>query len=168
MAEGTVFYAKHEGLAVLKLVGAFAFSLGASKTLDAFIDKLFVNDDFDNVLIDLTETENIDSTNLGLLAIITRITMDIHDRKATIISTNDNITDTLDGVGFREVFNIVNDPLDPDAAFEALNETGVDSSKDIAKMVLNAHRELVRLSEENKSMFTDVVEMLELQLGDDA
>ncbi len=164
--ESKVLYAKHDGLVVLKLVGPFAFSLSASKTLDAFINSLLMNDDFDNILVDLTETRNIDSTNLGLLAIITRVCMDLHDRMATIISTNDDITQTLDGVGFREVFQIIHDPHNPAADFERLDEKGVASAKEISKLVLNAHRELLGLNDQNKDMFKDVVSMLELQVGE--
>lgn len=166
MDQGIVYYAKHDGLVVLKLVGPFAFCPSASKTLDAFINRLLLNDDFENILIDMTGTENIDSTNLGLLAIITRVSMDLNDQMATIVSTNDNITQTLDGVGFREVFNIVHDPLDPGAEFKRLGEEGVTSARQISQVVLNAHRELLELNEQNKTMFKDVVKMLELQLGE--
>ena len=167
MDVGTVYYAKHDGIVVLKLVGPFAFCLQASKTLDAFINDLLTNDDFDNILIDLTETKNIDSTNLGLLAMITRINMDLHDCMATIVSTSDNITQTLDGVGFREVFNIIQDPHQPETDFERLEQESAQSSKQMAKVVLNAHRELLELNDQNRAMFKDVVEMLESQAAED-
>ena len=102
MDVGTVYYAKHDGIVVLKLVGPFAFCLQASKTLDAFINDLLTNDDFDNILIDLTETKNIDSTNLGLLAMITRINMDLHEFVCTIGSKSQKIAQTIDGGGFKE------------------------------------------------------------------
>ncbi len=167
MDSGIVYYAKHDSLVVLKLVGQFAFCLEASKSLDAFISKLFMQEDYENVLIDLTETETLDSTNLGLLAIMTRITMDLYDRKATIISTNDDINEILDSVGFSAVFHIVNDPHEPDADLKILDEEG-PSGQELSRVVLNAHKELLELNEKNKDMFKDVVEMLEEQVNRDA
>lgn len=166
MDEGTVYYAKQDDVVVLKLVGPFAFSLKASKTLDSFINEMLIDDDFDNILIDLTETRNIDSTNLGLLAMITRINMDLHDCMATIISTNDDVTQTLDGVGFREVFHIIQDPHNPEAEFKRLEEECAPSVTQLSKLVLNAHRELFDLNEQNKIKFRDVVELLEQQTSE--
>lgn len=166
MDEGTVYYAKHDGIVVLKLVGPFAFSLKASKTLDSFINDLLIHDDFENILIDLTETKNIDSTNLGLLAMITRINMDLHDCMATIVTTNDDVTATLDGVGFGEVFHIIQDPLNPESDFKRIEEECAPSARQISEVVLNAHRELLEINEQNRAQFKDVVDMLELQTGD--
>lgn len=164
MDRGTVYYAKHDGIVVLKLVGPFSFSLDASKILDSFINELLLKDDFENILIDLSETKSIDSTNLGLLAMITRINMDLHDCMATIVSTNDDITQTLDGVGFHEVFHIIQDPHNPQADFERLEEKCAPSARKMSELVLNAHRELLELNDRNRAMFKDVVEMLESQI----
>lgn len=164
MREGSVHYAKHDGIGILKLVGPFSFSLKSSKVLDSFINELLMEDDFENILIDLTETTSIDSTNLGLLAMITRINMDLHGCMATIVTTNDDITETLDGVGFHEVFHIIHDPLNPEADFERLKSEATPSVEQITRIVLNAHRELLDLNEKNQNMFRDVVDMLEAQM----
>ena len=37
----------------------------------------------------------------------------------------------------------------------------------MAKVVLNAHRELLELNDQNRAMFKDVVEMLESQAAED-
>lgn len=166
MSDAKVLYAKHNGVVVLKLIGSFSFSLESSKILDAFINELLVNDDFENVLIDLSETNSLDSTHLGLLAMMTRITMELYNRKATIISTNDDVTQTLEGVGFREVFHIVHDPIDPGAELEELEDDSESSENATAKLVLNAHKELMEISEENVDAFKNVVDMLESQISE--
>ena len=166
MDKSVVYFAKHDGLVVLKLVGEFAFSLDASKALNAFIDEVLTNEEYENILIDLSETESLDSTNLGLLAILTRITMDLYDRKATIISTDDDINEILDSVGFPEVFHIVHDPHNPDAEWEKLPEAEA-TGKELTRVVLNAHRELLDLNDKNKDMFQDVVDLLEREVEKD-
>lgn len=165
MKEPIVYYAKHEGLVVFKLVGAFSFSQRASKSLDAFIDKLFSNEEYENILIDLTETESLDSTNLGLLAKLTRLTMDLYDKKATIVSTNKDINEILESVGFEQVFNMVTVAPNSEEELEELPE-GRSSERELSHVVLDAHRELLELNEKNQEMFRDVVEMLEEQMKD--
>jgi len=166
MGEGVAYFGKHEGVVVLKLVGRFTFSMRASKSLDTFIDTMLMEEDYDNILIDLTETESLDSTSLGLLAILTRLTMDLYDRQATIVSTDPYVNDILDGVGFAEVFNIVHDPPHTRGELEALDE-GDPTKKELSRVVLNAHRELLELNEKNKDTFKDVVAMLEKQAEDE-
>ena len=167
MGEGVAYFGKHEGVVVLKLVGRFTFSMRASKSLDAFIDTVLMDEEYENILIDLTETESLDSTSLGLLAILTRLTMDLYDRQATIVSTDPYVNDILDGVGFDEVFHIVHDPQRAETEWESL-EDGEPTKKELSRVVLNAHRELLDLNEKNKDTFKDVVAMLEKQMEDDA
>lgn len=161
-------YAKYEGLVVLKLGGhlrcwASTDSPSISAGLEAFMAHLFETRDFDNVLIDLTDLAGIDSTNLGLIARITRYTQQSFGRKATIVSTNDDINTILESVGFDQVFIIVRDPQNPEVELKAL--AGLDGTeKDMAQLILNAHRELLALNERNKAMFSDVVDLLEEEL----
>jgi anti-anti-sigma factor len=121
MDAGNVLYANHDGLVVFKFVGEIRYTMGdsyrVSASLDAFLDDLFESKDFENILIDLTETDSIDSTNLGLLAKIAQFTERHYGRKPTIISTNEDINAILDSVGFDQVFTTPRSPASSWTAF---------------------------------------------------
>jgi len=165
MGKGEVLYAQHEGLVVLKFVGQIRLgdSYGASAALNNFLDDLFEKGGFENVLIDLTETESIDSTNLGLLAKVTRHMRENYGRNASIISTNPDITAALDSVGFTAVFDIYKEPLAAHANLEALGEA-TEPESDFSVMVLAAHRALCELNEKNKETFKNLIEIFEKEV----
>ena len=66
MANGKLLVAEKDGVHVLKFVGDVRVTLGP--TIDAFLTSLLETVDFKSVIIDLTETEGIDSTSLGFIA----------------------------------------------------------------------------------------------------
>jgi len=165
MGKGEVLYAQHEGLVVLKFVGQIRLgdSYGASAALNNFLDELFEKGGFDNVLVDLTEAESIDSTNLGLLAKVTRFMQEKHGRKASIISTNPDINAALDSVGFTAVFNIFKEPLKTPVDLQALREAG-EAESDFSVMVLGAHKALCDLNEKNRETFKNLIEIFEKEV----
>ena len=65
MREGQILYAKIAETYVLKFSGDVRYTICAP--LSAFIKQLKGQQGFNDILIDLTETEGIDSTNLGVL-----------------------------------------------------------------------------------------------------
>ena len=64
--EGRVLVAEHNGAYVLKLVGDVRLTL--SSTIDQFVERMFSCVSCQSVIVDLTETEGLDSTTLGMLA----------------------------------------------------------------------------------------------------
>ncbi len=169
METGNVYYAKHDGVLVLKFVGEIRYTMGESyrisASLDAFLDKLFEGKDFENVLLDLTETLSIDSTNLGLIAKIGQFTQQQFGRKATILSTNEDIDAILDSVGFDQVFMILHETSETTAELQDLPQAE-SPDRELAHMILDAHRALTSLNEKNKEMFKNVVQILEKRVQD--
>ena len=66
MTTGKIQFAEEQGTFVLKFIGDVRLTLCAA--LDSYIEKIFSVLSFESIVIDLTETECIDSTSLGLLA----------------------------------------------------------------------------------------------------
>lgn len=66
MAAGRVLVAMHQEAWVVKMVGDVRMTL--CNTIDYCLQKMFDDSKFQTVIVDLTETEGIDSTSLGLLA----------------------------------------------------------------------------------------------------
>jgi len=161
MSDNKIYYATSDGVHGLKYVGHIRYTIGAS--LNKFISKLFEGPKPKGFLVDLRETQTIDSTNLGLLARIANLMKQCGVPKVTLVSTNDDINTALFSIGFDEVFDIV------DEAGHAMTdgrELGLkeQTGPDMARTVLDAHRTLMTIGDENKARFRDVVELLEDQL----
>ena len=159
MGDGKYYYAKAGNKAFFKLAGTLKYT--SAGKFDAFLDHLLGGEtDFEDAMIDLSETVFIDSTNLGFLARISEFMADKFCKKITIYSPRSEINQILESVGFDEVFILVNDA----AAFKVdMNEItpAAYEERHRAEMMLDAHKALIRVSDKNTSAFKDVVEILE-------
>ena len=144
---------------MLKLLGEVRLTL--CSTLEGFLEKMFGESDFRSVIIDLTETDTIDSTSLGLLAKLSIQAKKRFNLVPIIISTRDDITRILLSMGFDSVFVIVRE-LD---GLTRLNMSDLpcecNSEQAVQARVLEAHRILMSLNEENRQAFSDLVKQLE-------
>ncbi len=163
MDSGEVFYSKQDHTYILKFVGDIRYTMGSS--LDDFLDRLFTRNDFDNILIDLTETTAIDSTNLGLLAKIANFMRARLGKKTTLVSVNSDINQILDSVGFYEVFSICKDQQSCLVAAQRLAIANPSDSK-LAETLFEAHKILSELNPENREEFKSVVQVLKTKLAD--
>jgi len=158
MSDSKVYYASNNGIHILKYVGQIRYTIGAS--LDRFIDGLFEERVPQGFVVDLQEAESIDSTNLGLLALVAKRMERCGAPKVTLVSTHDDINDLLFSIGFDEVFDIVDE-----SGHAMLNgqELGLSDSPgpDMAQTILEAHRTLSAMGDGNRARFQDVVELLE-------
>lgn len=169
MLSGQVLYARFEGVYVLKFVGSIGFTdqwtFPLSKSLRVFIDRLLGQDDYENIVVDLTECEGMDSTNLGLLAEIGKLSLDRFGRKASIlVPEGGRMMRNLKITGFDSLFTIldVDTPIRGD--MQQLREVS-DSELSVARMLLEAHQALSDMNESNKLMFKNVVEALEADVA---
>ena len=114
----------------------------------------------EDVLLDISEAEYFDSTNLGLLAKIASQMQKRFNRKVTLFSTNPNINFLLDNMGLSKVFIIVDKP---DFSVENLRQIPdlQATERERALVILEAHRLLMDMNEKNRETFKDIVELLE-------
>ena len=158
MAKAEYLVAEQDNVVFFKLKGTLKYTM--SIRFDAYIEKLIRQNTFTNVVFDITEAEYIDSTNLGLLAKLGEFIRTRKNKNAIIISTNENITQLLESVGFQDYFTILEDEKNFSSDFEEIpQQTGNDVES--AKMIVDAHKHLMKLNEENKSVFQDIVSLLE-------
>jgi len=162
MSDSKVFYAINNGIPILRYVGQIRYTIGAS--LDRFIEGLFEGITPQGFVVDLREAESIDSTNLGLLALVAKRMARCGGPKVTLVSTHDDINDLLFSIGFDEVFDIVDE-----FGHAMLNdqELGLSDSPspDMARTILEAHRTLSAMGDSNRARFQDVVDLLEHNTG---
>ena len=158
MANGKLLVAEKDGVHVLKFVGDVRVTLGP--TIDAFLTSLLETVDFKSVIIDLTETEGIDSTSLGFIAKISIGAKNSFGIVPTIVSTNEDITRILMSMGFDQVFLIIKEPMESSVH---LGEVPVKNmaEEDLRKKVVEAHQVLMQLNEENQNTFRDLVVALQ-------
>lgn len=160
MRPGQILVADHKGVYVIKMVGDVRLTLCIS--FDQFIDSMFNAPDFHAVLFDLSEAEAIDSTTLGLMAKISLLGYDRVGSRPLVYSTNDSINRVLDTMGFADIFTICSELEAPVEPCEPLPETTGEESEGVIKSkVIEAHKVLMDLNEENKKTFTNLVGMLE-------
>ena len=158
MADGQLLYAKRDDVYVLKLVGQIRHTI--SSGFDAFLEKMFTDADLKDVIIDLTETEYIDSTNLGLIAQVAQRMEARSTKKVAVISTNPDVTEVLTSLGFDQVFIIIEETAGIESGMSEIPQVEL-SHRNRALLVLRAHKALIDLSQDNESVFRNVVDLLE-------
>jgi len=158
LASGRILIGNGDGTYLMKLVGDVRLRLGAA--VDEFLDRMFQDRAFRSVVVDLSATEGIDSTALGVLA---RLSTQARKRRAfipTLISTRRDITRLLMTMGFDDIFHIVEEPLEDERQLGELPASDL-SPEELRGRVLAAHRNLMSLNDGNREEFEDLVAMLE-------
>ena len=155
---GKILFAERDGVHVLKFVGDVRVTLGP--TISMFLSRLSQCKTFKSVIIDLTETDGIDSTSLGLLAKISLTTQEAFNTIPTIVSPNEDITRILESMGFDSVFVILKELITECGQLGEL-PTEIVSETNLRKQVLEAHKVLMSLNERNKGEFRELVHALE-------
>lgn len=161
MNGGNILYAKEDNKYFIKLTGNLRFTSGHD--FNTLLNVIFKDPDLKDIMIDMSEADYLDSTILGLLAKTANFMIKKFQRKATVLSVNEDINYLLDSIGLNDVFIIVDDC---NCTQEMLKEMpNINSSeRESARTILEAHQQLVKLNEKNKTIFKDVIELLEQEV----
>lgn len=161
MNQGEILCANAELTHVLKFRGDVRFTICSA--LNRHLDSLFAKQQIQDILIDLTETQALDSTSLGLLAKIANFLHDQSGNKATIFSTNEDINRILESVGFYQIFQIVEQPTTVGTSPQPIQQDS-GSDTETTETIYQAHCILCDLNDENKQMFQNVVDIMAAEL----
>jgi anti-anti-sigma factor len=158
--DGQVMYARRGDTWVLRFVGPVRYT--AAHALDRFIDDVLEHEKPAAIHIDLNAATSIDSTGIGVIAKIANAVDP--PGKPVIFSSNPEINEVLTNLCIDEVCTIVEGGIDEpvDSAIPATTPT----ERELAGTVLQAHRLLCELSEDNRAAFKDVVDALKHDLGE--
>ncbi len=162
MSNGRVLMASHQGKYVIKLTGDVRMTL--CTTIDSCLNTMVLDPAFTSVTVDVTEADGIDSTSLGLLAKISRLAAPIMGHIPLLISSHRDITRIIESMGFKDrVFTIVQHKELAEAAnLQEADITPLDEN--IARdRVIEAHKILMSLNENNRQAFRELVEGIENQ-----
>jgi len=135
MADGKILFADKDNRWFVKLIGDVRYTI--SSGFAALLDELPRRPVPEDVVVDLSEAESIDSTNLGLLARIARHMFACCQRKPLMVCPNDDISQELCSMGFDDVFIFLRAPHPLPGELEEIQavETG---PRQTAEMVLEA------------------------------
>jgi anti-anti-sigma factor len=142
----------------MKFIGDVRVTMSAA--IDRFLEGVLANPRFASIIIDLTRTAGIDSTSLGILAKLSIRSRAMFGCVPTLITTNPDVTRVVRAMGFDDVFHIVESSIDSTEQFGELPLCEC-SEEETRQRVLEAHRVLMSLNENNREAFRDLVETLE-------
>lgn len=155
---GKILFAEKNGIHVLKFVGDVRLTLGP--TISSFLEHLRSCSDFRSMIIDLSDTETIDSTALGLIAKISICTQESFNSTTTLVSPREDVTRVLKSMAMEQVCVISGDQISEETGLRELPQE-IASEDVLREQVLEAHKVLMSLTPENYEKFQDLVEALE-------
>ncbi len=157
---GKILFAEQGGVHVLKFIGDVRLTLGP--TISAFLETLESCDHFQSMIIDLSETETIDSTSLGLIAKIGICTREYFDSGSSIVSPRADITRVLRSMAMEQVCVVTSEALPEVSSLREL-PIKISSEAVLRDQVLDAHKTLMALGDLNFDKFQDLVKALEYE-----
>jgi len=161
MHEGRVLYADYDHVHVLRYVGDVRHPLAPS--VSGFVDWLLERAPGDAWVLDLSEAEAIDSTNLGEMARIADRLSAQSGKRVAIVSPKAEINQILFSMAFDEVFDICTEATMTGGG-EPIPDVGASEAISL-RVILSAHRRLMKMSESNRKQFSEVVELMEREIA---
>jgi anti-anti-sigma regulatory factor len=158
MQEGRILAANHDGAYVIRLEGDVRLTL--CTTMDDFIQHMFDDPAFASVWVDVCDAEGIDSTTLGQLA---KLALKVKERfgfMPAIYSNDPGISRLLKSMAFNRLYELREESCcNPADIAEIPSVPGSEES--VKKKVIEAHRVLMGISDDNRDRFKDLISALE-------
>lgn len=119
-------------------------------------------------VLDLEDCPVMDSTFMGVLTGIALRLMQLGQGQLTVININERNRDLLSNLGLDQLLQVHEDDGGLDDSEAVCQEQALEShemsKEERAELMLVAHEDLSKLSEENERKFKDVVEFLRQDL----
>lgn len=158
MESGKILVAEHSGVHAIKLVGDVRVTL-CCEFYD-YVQTLIADQSYVDCVIDLSQSDNLDSTTLGVLAKVAASAIKSKRVKPTIYAPDESIYRLLASMSFDKVFNLCTDCISGEDAFCELN-SATCADEEMRVKVIEAHKVLMAMSDSNKATFSPLVEALE-------
>ena len=155
---GSILFASVDGIEYIKFKGTVRYSHCGG--LESHIDSLFDDKKVEAVVIDLEEADILDSTALGLLARIAIEFKKYSDKSPVIFLKEGELNNIIKRVCFDQVFELVfdNPQQEPHELTELVQQP--QDEQQVLRRVVEAHRNLAKLSKDNESLYTDITTAL--------
>lgn len=156
---GSINVGDRDGTHIIRFEGDIR--VGLCNAFDNYCQSMLCDDNFCAVIVDLSNTNVIDSTALGSLARLSMGVKALNGQVPTLICDTPNIKRILQNMGFDDVFTIVPSVQDSSLELQALptlSDLAVDGTRN---KVIEAHRLLMSMNDANKTAFKELVDALE-------
>ncbi len=157
MAKCRISYTSSESVFVIKLKGKVCFNSGS--TLDHLIEHHVKPGDHTYFILDLSNTEHLDSTVIGLFTLIHDISITRTGRIPAIVAGPGYVYEQLMEIGINRLFSIIHPPLTYDSDFTEVEEHTYPREK-LRSLILSSHQNLMEINERNRERFRDVIRAL--------
>lgn len=158
MQEGRILAASRHGAYMIRLEGDVRLTL--CTTIDDYFQRMYEDPEFVSVWVDLCKAEGLDSTTLGLLAKLALTVEQKFGFQPAIYSCDAGINRLLKSMGFQRLFDLREEACSAPA--EGAPVPVVEGTESAVKeKVIEAHRVLMGLNEENRDRFKDLLNVLE-------
>ena len=159
MPNGHVTHAERDGVHVLRYFGRVDYM--SAPAIKRFTDNL-VGQEICGLVFDLSEAENLDSTNLGLLARVADRVLHRCGARSVIVSNREDINCVLSSMGFDQMFTIVTGTArEAEVPRGDELERTATQEEELRRIMIEAHRMLMGMSETGRAQFEEVVRCLE-------
>ena len=126
--------------------------------LEEYFERVFNDQEFLSVWVDVTGATGLDSTTLGMLAKLAIKTHEKFGFRPTIFSANLGIDALLQTMGFAQLFDVRNEACE---GYTHDIPAHPSTESEIRERVIEAHKTLMAMSEANRDAFQDLVRTLE-------
>ncbi len=147
--EEALFYKEADYIIYIRAQGHITANT-CSDLKSRVFERLDMKPPINNIFVDLKDCEYMDSTFMGLLVGFNKRFLRFSERAITILHANEACQKLLKTIGVIKLVVLSEDNLPFPAIMENINT----SRKAEAQLILNAHEDLIELSEENEKRFS--------------
>ncbi len=161
MDKGKILVGQSDGNYLVSMSGDVRVTLCAS--LNHYVESILGGCNVKSVLVDLLETEGVDSTTLGLLIKLALLSKRDYGIVPLLFCDNPGILKTLETMSLDELFTVIREPPPVVGKAPKLEELVCDKSDEAEarRSVLEAHRLLVEVNPQCEPEFIDLIRYLE-------
>ena len=155
-----IFKSDRDGVVTVRLEGYIRVNL--CHTLREYISGLLERDQLSGFIVDLSQTEGLDSTALGTLVKLSQQLQQKFQLRSILVSVRQHITDLIKRMGFARVFDIRSE-MPRGLHAEAMEEIPFSDApvEVLRKEVIDVHRALIDMGVPESQEFTRLLTYLE-------
>ncbi len=156
---GRILVGDHNGVYMIRFEGDVRVTLSGS--FDHYLDAILKDEQLVSVLVDLSDAQAIDSTSLGVLAKLSIAVQQGRGKLPTLVCSAPDILRILHNMGFDDIFAIVDEGYQSEQNLAELPVATDLDEETLRTQVIEAHKTLMAMNQQNHDTFKDLVGALE-------
>lgn len=154
-----ILYREQDSIIYIRALGHITANVCADLKARVF-DRLEAKPPINDILIDLSECDYMDSTFMGLLVGFNKRFLRYSEKPVSILQANDTCKKLLRTIGVLRLVSVIDEKRPFPEPLENLNS----GRKAGSSLILKAHEELIEISEENEARFSTLRDVLKSSL----